>query len=501
MAKINLSLWEDPNFPSLDILESRTKVTLEAFNKCRILDIKLRTNDDKIENFCREFNTLTNERAVESLRLSLYIEDVIIYIQLLSKENTSVGVILETLLSLLDTAQARQKNTKKLKKNYEEFLERFNKEVTCSVPIYNYNSTENHIVIREPPSRKIISLKSLNIILISISVLFGYGVFKFSCSNFGSNAIHRFFSIIPSFLNLIEESIDIRNLDEQNHKSSDMPTDKPNSDLTKNDSPKDDSPKEYHPSEQNPFSGTSMNEGSSDSSGLISYISRLFNSFKGNGQSKNNNTKNIQSVASKSTSEPASEPTSEPTSISEPSNHVKETKFDAEYNSSLPCNGHSVTSASPGLTDHRICTPAACFLGFTACLFMYGILRQFKPKQYRWWMKFFGNGHQRRSSKRTEEIKRQQIIEKNEKILEIKEKLPIIVQSVGILDQFWDNQIINIKAHVETLKSVDENEEFKIPRQRAIPIEDHWTKQLNGCKANHIRLKDLVTYNSLLPID
>ncbi len=70
---LNLDLWKTPNFPPLNILESRTETTLQAFNKCRILDIKLRTNDKKIENFSRLFNSLTERRAVESLRLSLYI--------------------------------------------------------------------------------------------------------------------------------------------------------------------------------------------------------------------------------------------------------------------------------------------------------------------------------------------------------------------------------------------------------------------------------------------
>ncbi|CAG8440627.1 3398_t:CDS:2 [Funneliformis mosseae] len=500
MTTINLSLWETPNFPSLDILESRTKVTLEALNKCRILDIKLRTNDDKIENFSREFNTLTEERAVESLRLSLYIEDVIIYIQLLSKENTSIGVILETLSSLLDTAQIRQKNTKKLKKNYEEFLERFNKEVD-NVPIYvtsvpSYHSTENQIVIRNPPSRKFMSLESLKIGV--ISALFGYSVFKFTRSNFGSNVIHQFLSttaFTTFLLNFIEESVDsgVRKPDEQNQKSSDIPADETKVDFPKDELLNDDFSKDsnsyYHTSEPNPFCGTSINDDSSDASVLTSYINNIFNYFKGN-KSKENIT-NPHS-ASKSTTEPASEPASS----SETFNYV-------ESYSSLPCNGQSriPENISPGLTDHRISIPSAGFLSFAAFFLMFGLLWQFKPKQYRWWMKFFGNGQQRKPLKRTEEIKRQQNIEKNEKILVIKEKLPIIVQNVGILDQFWDNQIINIEAHIETLKSVDKNKEYKIPRQIVIPIEELWTKQLNVCKTNHIRLKDLVTRNSLLSID
>jgi hypothetical protein len=44
------------------------------------------------------------------------------------------------------------------------------------------------------------------------------------------------------------------------------------------------------------------------------------------------------------------------------------------------------------------------------------------------------------------------------------------------LDQFWNNQIINIKSHIETLKSVDENEKIKFPQQIATPIKESWNK-------------------------
>src|SRR5947199_3324654 len=105
MAIINLELWQNPNFPSLDILENRTKAVLEAFNKCRKIDIKLNGNDSKIKRFNLSFNSLTERRAVESYKLSMYSEDVVIYMKSLSEDNISVGVILETLLSLLNTVQ------------------------------------------------------------------------------------------------------------------------------------------------------------------------------------------------------------------------------------------------------------------------------------------------------------------------------------------------------------------------------------------------------------
>ncbi|PKK63246.1 hypothetical protein RhiirC2_789177 [Rhizophagus irregularis] len=71
---------------------------LKIFNRCRKLNIKLHIKD-KIEEFSRLFNSITDRRALESLRLSTYAEDIDKYIKLLSEENTSVGVILETLSS------------------------------------------------------------------------------------------------------------------------------------------------------------------------------------------------------------------------------------------------------------------------------------------------------------------------------------------------------------------------------------------------------------------
>src|ERR1043165_383678 len=125
MAAISLELWQNPNFSSLDILESRTKAVLEAFNKCRKLDIELYEDDSKIKSFSLLFNSLTERRAVESYKLSMYSEDVAAYMQSLLEEDTSIGVILETLSSLLNTAQDKQKITEKLKKDYQEFLEKF----------------------------------------------------------------------------------------------------------------------------------------------------------------------------------------------------------------------------------------------------------------------------------------------------------------------------------------------------------------------------------------
>ena len=122
-----------------------------------------------------------------------------------------------------------------------------------------------------------------------------------------------------------------------------------------------------------------------------------------------------------------------------------------------------------------------------------------KHKQYQWWKKLWNKDYKYKSRKKLDE--QQHIIEKERKILEIKEKLPVIIQNVEILDQFWDNQIINIKSHIETLKSVNENEKIKIPQKLATPIIEYWHKQVDESKTNFIRTKDLVTRNSLLSID
>ncbi|CAB4425783.1 unnamed protein product [Rhizophagus irregularis] len=148
MITIDLELLRDPNFPSLEILESRTKTVLEDFNRCRKLNIKLHIKNDKIGEFSRSFNSITDRRALESLRLSMYAEDVGIYIKLLSEENTSVGVILETLSSLLDTAQERHETTKKLKKDYREFFDNFSNEF-ANIEINLTSDTTNSLDSRQ----------------------------------------------------------------------------------------------------------------------------------------------------------------------------------------------------------------------------------------------------------------------------------------------------------------------------------------------------------------
>ncbi|PKY43535.1 hypothetical protein RhiirA4_418340 [Rhizophagus irregularis] len=100
----------------------------------------------------------------------------------------------------------------------------------------------------------------------------------------------------------------------------------------------------------------------------------------------------------------------------------------------------------------------------------------------------------RKSQKRLEELSQQ----KNNKILEIKNKLPVIITNVDILYQFWDNQIDCITNNSNTLRSVDEKEKIKIPKKLALSIEEDWRNQSNSCEENYVRMKHLVTFNFIL---
>ncbi|RIA86798.1 hypothetical protein C1645_828717, partial [Glomus cerebriforme] len=166
MGTINIELWKSPNPPSLDILESRTKTVLKAFNKCRKLDIELQGNDNEIKKFSQIFDSLTERRAKESHKHSMYSDNVVIYIQLLSEESTSVGVILDTLSYLLGEATTRQENTMKLKNDYQKFLENFNNNIVSN------GSNNSQIFIRDQRDQNKIAI---DILTFTISILFSCG--------------------------------------------------------------------------------------------------------------------------------------------------------------------------------------------------------------------------------------------------------------------------------------------------------------------------------------
>jgi hypothetical protein len=111
---------------------------------------------------------------VESLRLSMYAEDVDIYMKLLSEENTSIGVVLETLSSLLDTAQERHEITKLLKEEYQKFSEKVNREFSNTKIILTSDNGQP-IEIADSPSIDNL-IKFVNY---TIPILFVCGAFKY----------------------------------------------------------------------------------------------------------------------------------------------------------------------------------------------------------------------------------------------------------------------------------------------------------------------------------
>src|SRR5581483_8230031 len=125
----NLESWSNLEFPSLEILENQTKGVLEGFNKSRKLDIRLKGDDSEIEKLHLLFNSLTERRAFESSNISMYSEDIFIYIRSLLEENSNIKVIHGILSFLLIVAKDKQKNTRELIRDYLEFLKKFDNEI------------------------------------------------------------------------------------------------------------------------------------------------------------------------------------------------------------------------------------------------------------------------------------------------------------------------------------------------------------------------------------
>ncbi|CAG8655803.1 9103_t:CDS:2 [Dentiscutata erythropus] len=73
-----------------------------------------------------KFNKLTERRAMESLRMSEYLSDVVKYLQLLSRENVKINVIKQTLELLLKTAKIQKGRSKELMNDYISFYNGLN---------------------------------------------------------------------------------------------------------------------------------------------------------------------------------------------------------------------------------------------------------------------------------------------------------------------------------------------------------------------------------------
>ncbi|CAB5374449.1 unnamed protein product [Rhizophagus irregularis] len=502
MITINLELWQNPNFPPLEILESRTKTVLENFNRCRKLNIKLHIKNDKIEELYPLFNSLTERRAVESYRLSMYAEDVVIYMKLLSEENTSIGVVLETLSSLLDTAQERHEITKMLKEEYQEFFDKFNGEFS-NIKV-NLTSDNRQIATRnEAFSVSSVSssysffdnlIKFVNYTIPILSVWISYRLIRPIIRENGLNLmIYLLYKgkeyVLPKYQDS-QEKLQGEDRDLGNN----------NNNYIEGNGRNDES----YPTKKS----------SSILNFILSPIKNLYNKWndinrKENYQEVGRIKKDINFDVDCDTKERDSieidhhdsadvnkrDPTAElDLSTKTDVNELCPTAgFDSAKTTDLgninPATNTVVGSdsikslkvgeISSASSDHRNMLINLCP---SIDIIVAGF---FSPKF-------------RQVSVSDEQ---QQNYEKDDKILEIKEKLPVVIQNVGILDQFWFNQVTNIKSHIETLSSVDENEKIRFPKQIADPIKEEWNNQHKETKANHARMKDLVTRNSLLSID
>ncbi|GBB84757.1 hypothetical protein RclHR1_11320007 [Rhizophagus clarus] len=546
MTTINLGLLQNPNFPSLEILESRTKIVLENFNRCRKLNIKLHIKNDKIEEFSRLFNSITERRALESLRLSMYAEDVDIYINLLSEENTSVGVILETLSSLLDAAQERHEITKKLKEDYQEFFYKFNNEfANIEIDLTSDTSDSRELIIRGNSAAIPVSEKKSVI----VKAIVKYGPLLIACGVFGYT-FYKFPQYLnPEFVPLLVplfekgkefllkkyqgnqdlvEIKDNRNLVETKGSQERLQDDKTGLKETKN---VEDNRRNNESRQTDGDTTPSSTVSTSTASTLLTkcgeeVVLDVYNEFgkevvfdpkirptpsstvstslTKNVQSGENWTDSIlnevtESLQKKGYSIPSlnfedmNVDEHAPTPIPQTASSIDATPISPPSVSATPTPNVPIKNADPNSLVGRILTA-----GIFSILIYYSMRKILRPAKRSW--DYIMNPNNKPKSRQILQ-EQQQNIEKCTKIQEIKEKLPVIIQNVEILDQFWDHQITNIKSHIKTLKSVDENEKIRFPQQIAAPIKKNWNKQYSESKANYNRLKELVTINSLLSPD
>ncbi|CAG8593994.1 551_t:CDS:2 [Cetraspora pellucida] len=127
MVTINMQSWQDPAFPDVSILQEITEDILVNFRKCKELKVIKKDELDQLDKQNNTFNKLTERRAMESLKMSEYLADVVKYLQLLSKENVNVTVIKQSLGLLLKTAKVQKDKSEELKNDYTSFYNELNK--------------------------------------------------------------------------------------------------------------------------------------------------------------------------------------------------------------------------------------------------------------------------------------------------------------------------------------------------------------------------------------
>ncbi|CAG8814809.1 15096_t:CDS:2, partial [Dentiscutata erythropus] len=79
----------------------------------------------------------------------------------------------------------------------------------------------------------------------------------------------------------------------------------------------------------------------------------------------------------------------------------------------------------------------------------------------------------------------------------IKDRLPVIIDNIDVLCQFWNAQIVTINDNISFLGSVDATKEVKIPRQIGMEIEKLWNEEHIRCRSCHYNLNENVILNSM----
>ncbi|PKC75911.1 hypothetical protein RhiirA1_528370, partial [Rhizophagus irregularis] len=478
MVTIKLELWENPNFPQLDILENQTNEVLEAFNKCRKLELELHGNDTEIKKFNISINTLTERRAQESFKHSSYSKNVAIYMDALSKESETVEAILIILSSLLVEARNRRESTNRLRQDYQDFLENFN----------NYYVIDNL-------NNEQIEIKNPEFVIPILSFLFSTFIFylNMNCDPLSSNqdnACNNIPEILWRTLGHNASKDKKSPNDEEKQKDKEPQKDKKSSNDEKKQ--KDKEPQKDKKSNDEKEQKDEGLRGGKKSSNYeekqkeeeLKKDNKPLNNEKElkdrqspkNEKSQNEKKKEEittwcpswlpwfwlcnfeESLPNTISANDTNNQTNGGTHTNDTNNQTNQTSGFSLSNQMNPVHPNVVNNHTNEInqTDqiHVSQYVNAIVFGILIALLMWILLRITKPKLYLPWMK-----DRKRKSQRLEELSQQ----KNNKILEIKNKLPVIITNVDILYQFWDNQIDCITNNSNTLRSVDEKEKIKIP--------------------------------------
>jgi len=138
---ISIDQWDDLVFPDNVSLQRTVNDVLENFRKAKEAISKIQIKDEisnsstklfdefdtetlnnALNDRSNKFNGLIEKKANESLKMSMYINDLSEYFRVISQTNTSVDVILETLSTSLNLAKERKSIAEKLKDGFNQFI-------------------------------------------------------------------------------------------------------------------------------------------------------------------------------------------------------------------------------------------------------------------------------------------------------------------------------------------------------------------------------------------